>query len=1017
MASSLISSSLHIDFDSVFGIDDAGLVQMFESFIATGLKDFLGCPAVFYEAALTEFFKNGLVRDGMVVSTIGGTTVEISEEIFAAAFVLPTKGLADLSEVPKYLVFDARSLFSESKEKVSISYHKREMKIEYRLLSDILAKTIYVKAGSFDAVTRERFLLMTAITFDVKVNWSRLLFDVLKDMVTPGSRQAKVILTEKKVHRYVVINEKVGAEEVVDAPKVKKAPKAKAASKKRPADVPIVEESKEATSAAPIDEEISTEEQSAVEVAVVTDVQEPAVEHADEQVAETTADEETTVKDVEMIDEPVSLPAEAAVVNKDVYTADDVDVIIEQVLAETVHIGADEEEQDVDTSDVGDKTAETTDGEKHWFDLSYEAIMAQMDAERPVVTPSDTDEEMESIDVGTDFGDQQLQTDVAADSRTDSAADLFVEEPMDDVEMTADEQSVGERTDADEAMSLEDIILSIPVDVPLPYACVEITNITLGKDIKIPGVDERTCFKKLPTIKVEDISEKEDQVLYWGETDSTRVALNRKVYILLKYRELLVRKFLESWKLNFVPGEGTSATDLKVIDMLSDLHLYSFSFKKLPTIKVEDISEKEDQVLYWGETDSTRVDLNRKVYILLKYRELLVRKFLESWKLNFVPGEGTSTTDLKVIDMLSDLHLFLLEELKQQTLAHDLRWVRACCSQLFEGRLRTQGAVMTLPDLEVARQRSYADTLPPLSEFFKLMKKRWGDISLFSGLSEADIRGFVSSIASKRTVLRNLQIAHDSAAVAPNVQLLDQFPFSSSSSDDSMHFDAHDAATTSFSLPATATPDVTEALAQLRASIEQIRDRDDCAKLKDTLLLHLHDIENRFTARFDEQDRVLGVLRKDSHNQKHLLSLDIKSSQKQLSPQAATTAIDVVDVRREVKELNEKVTYLDGQVAATRNDLLEFRAKAQESLNHITDQLSELVNYVNQGEKVEAEAEAVKGAVLATGVVIVAIGDNVRTTDILDRISGSMSREGRGRGRREARRNSGNRNSGHSKKR
>ncbi|KZV29452.1 hypothetical protein F511_29296 [Dorcoceras hygrometricum] len=268
MASSLISSSLHIDFDSVFGIDDAGLVQMFESFIATGFKNFLGCPTIFYEAALIEFFENGLVRDGMVVSTIGGTMVEISEEIFAAAFELPMERLTDLSEVPKDVVFDARSLFSETKEQVGLSCLKREMKIEYRLLSDILAKTIYVKAGYFDAVTRKRFLLMTAITFDVEVNWSRLLFDVLKDMVTPGSRQAKGyaiqicvllknvqglelveskafptprILTEKTVHRYVVINEKVGAEEVVYAPKVKKAPRAKEESKKRPADVVATE--------------------------------------------------------------------------------------------------------------------------------------------------------------------------------------------------------------------------------------------------------------------------------------------------------------------------------------------------------------------------------------------------------------------------------------------------------------------------------------------------------------------------------------------------------------------------------------------------------------------------------------------------------------------------------------------------------------------------------------------------------------------------------------------------------
>ncbi|KZV29123.1 hypothetical protein F511_41804 [Dorcoceras hygrometricum] len=160
----LFHSSHHIDFDSVFGIDDTGLVQMFETLIATGLKEFLGCPAVFYEAALAEFFENSSVRDGVVVNTIRGTMIEISENNFATTFGLPVDGLTDLSE---------------------------EMKIQYRLLSDILAKTLYVKAGSFDAVTHDRFMLMTAITFDVKVNWSSLLFGVLQDMVTPGSRQAK----------------------------------------------------------------------------------------------------------------------------------------------------------------------------------------------------------------------------------------------------------------------------------------------------------------------------------------------------------------------------------------------------------------------------------------------------------------------------------------------------------------------------------------------------------------------------------------------------------------------------------------------------------------------------------------------------------------------------------------------------------------------------------------------------------------------------------------------------------
>ncbi|KZV16084.1 hypothetical protein F511_29009 [Dorcoceras hygrometricum] len=195
MASSLINNSHHIDFKSVFGLDDAGMVQMFETLITTGLKEFLGCPAVFYEAALTEFFANISVReDGMVVSTIGGTAIEISQEMFAAAFEFPTKGLIDLTDVPKNFFF-TRSLFSDSKEQVSMSCLKKALKFQYRLLHDILAKTIYVKAGSFDAVT---------------------------------------------LHRFVSVNENVGIKEVADAPREKKTPVKKTVSKKRPAAVATI---------------------------------------------------------------------------------------------------------------------------------------------------------------------------------------------------------------------------------------------------------------------------------------------------------------------------------------------------------------------------------------------------------------------------------------------------------------------------------------------------------------------------------------------------------------------------------------------------------------------------------------------------------------------------------------------------------------------------------------------------------------------------------------------------------
>ncbi|KZV52836.1 hypothetical protein F511_34035 [Dorcoceras hygrometricum] len=222
--------------------------------------------------------------------------------------------------------------------------------------------------------------------------------------------------------------------------------------------------------------------------------------------------------------------------------------------------------------------------------------------------------------------------------------------------------------------------------------------------------------------------------------------------------------------------------------------------------------------------------------------------------------------------------------------------------------------------------------------------------TLNSTINSVDVSDFVSSIDLERTALRRVQRSFASS-VAPHVQLLDEQSSSSSRSDESMNFDD----STSISLPATAstTPDVTEALNQLRASIDEIREQDDGAKHKDTILLHLHDFENQVIARLDAQDRVLGALRRDSNDQRNLLSLELQSSHKQLGTHIVTTALDVLDVRRVVREshqdLNSRINSLDEQVAATRNDLLEFSAQAQQTLNIITNQLSELVAYINRG--------------------------------------------------------------------
>ncbi|KZV25152.1 hypothetical protein F511_41466 [Dorcoceras hygrometricum] len=54
-----------------------------------------------------------------------------------------------------------------------------------------LIDAVNVKAGSFDAVTTERFQMIMVIHFGLKVNWSKVLFNVLKDMVDKSQKKAK----------------------------------------------------------------------------------------------------------------------------------------------------------------------------------------------------------------------------------------------------------------------------------------------------------------------------------------------------------------------------------------------------------------------------------------------------------------------------------------------------------------------------------------------------------------------------------------------------------------------------------------------------------------------------------------------------------------------------------------------------------------------------------------------------------------------------------------------------------
>ncbi|KZV45510.1 hypothetical protein F511_39533 [Dorcoceras hygrometricum] len=843
MASSLYSNAQYVDFESVIGMDDPGMVSMFEALMASGLRGFLGCPAIVYEDALVDFFENASVRRGVVISTVGDQLVEISEKLFAETFELPVDGLVDLSEMPKDAILDARSIVSFSGEPINLSGRKKQMKMPFRLLCDIVAKAISVKAGSFNAITVEKFSLMTVVVCGVKMNWAKFLFGVLKKMVTARSKQAKgfaiqisvllatfpfvelgessqfpasKILSKKTVLRFVSINDRDGAEEVTGAAKKK------AVSKKRPAaDVEAAVPKKKRTSKKKSISSISSLE---------------LVEVAEEAIP------------IQQVAEPLDVEEPRC------SSADAVDLIIQQVLDETRAADA--------PADIAQPAVTE---EKNWFDLPYDDLVKQWEAEHPVVTASDTEDEIATEDVAPADGVQQVEEVVAPIFAVDTIS-------------------------ADEQMSLDDILLSIPVDIPLPSTCMEVTKIKMGQMIKIPGVSEKTWFlNSLPSIPADD-----------------------------KGKEFLVEK--DPVKGN--PAKEHYSLICADIDLLVDLRakviaevakfLHSFSLRKLVSINFEEMYKKEEQVLSWGETESPQEAIQRKFYILLKYRTVLVWKFLEAWRANFAPGQCSSAVDIQVIELLSALHLSLLEELAKEARILGLTWTKPCCSSVFEGSPRDRGAViarsnsntrslcwirrMLLIDglwavefcadrwvkipkriisTEVHRQRQYDDTLPTMSVFFKLLRKRWADVcleavefcaqrllpvgsirscrslqlnesvssfapnqptvfavrvsqfcsvfvnmSLFSWFPSTDISEFLSSIALDRTILRSVQSVQNSFAVAPSVQLSleqQQSSSSSSSSSSSLRFDATDIDATASS-PFAVAPSVQLSLEQQQSS-------------------------------------------------------------------------------------------------------------------------------------------------------------------------------------------------------
>ncbi|KZV31421.1 hypothetical protein F511_07986 [Dorcoceras hygrometricum] len=157
-----VNNALQVNFDSVLSMTDKGMVNMFRTLEESRLIGFLGVSGLVYEHTLTLFFENGMFVNGEIVSIVSGAKVVISKERFENFFKLPSEGILGFSNLPTKTVVDEQDV-SMTCAPFRSSSMKKYMKLEYRLLNDIMAESLTAKVGSFDADTVERFDIMVEI--------------------------------------------------------------------------------------------------------------------------------------------------------------------------------------------------------------------------------------------------------------------------------------------------------------------------------------------------------------------------------------------------------------------------------------------------------------------------------------------------------------------------------------------------------------------------------------------------------------------------------------------------------------------------------------------------------------------------------------------------------------------------------------------------------------------------------------------------------------------------------------
>ncbi|KZV27034.1 myosin-9 [Dorcoceras hygrometricum] len=558
------------------------------------------------------------------------------------------------------------------------------------------------------------------------------------------------------------------------------------------------------------------------------------------------------------------------------------------------------------------------------------------------------------------------------------------------------EEAVDSKQRAEELMSIDDLLLQIPDDMLLPsVTAVEITKIRLGESISINEVQERDLYyASLPRIytldKGKEILEEDEPVkgnparekveLICGDVEFlVRLRdqilwrlLSRGRHILAKYREMLLRKFVESHQITedmiaqekehgLPVDKPCTSTFLDASVGSGDVLAQFYSMAKStcwvrPLVLIDGVWTPIQGTDFWRSSCKLSLFVNRK-----KLPETVIED-------NFVP------------------HVFFIEPVQYWGAAPSLiktwGWARVCTDIV---RYHMFGCLRPVREdvcTDIVVYNLGVERIPAsFRSIFQQGIYTDSFVGYFRDSNVQNLSDFEESSSDGSTIYRSPSPLRDEPlALGPGIPTVAQeeqlyfvqspesppatspcLETSTSSTSLSTHFDADD-------IPLDDTADIQTSLPVGRTEfVEAIDD------LRTLLIQRINDSNGEILSKLNTVDRgVLDALRhqhetlrhslqgirQDNQRQGDLQLLHIDNFKKGVAGHGLNVIENFVDVRKELSAQDAKITALDGQIAAIRSEQLEFQEKIAADLLSLSTQLGDIVDYIRGGDAKKGEGSS-----------------------------------------------------------